>query len=102
MPGGGRETLLSYFAAVAGPVKVAEPLDQPSLRLVNQRLSGTRIGASAQRQKAPVFHATIDQRQSPHSPRIKSRRNVADLMNPKLPGFNRFSNHLLHSEALTQ
>ena len=33
------------------PVKVAEPRDQPSLRLVNQRLSGTRIGANAQRQK---------------------------------------------------
>src|SRR5436853_4162617 len=35
-------------------------------------------------------------------PRIKSRRIVADLMNPELLRFNRFSNPLLHSEALTQ
>ena len=52
--------------------------------------------------KTPVFDTTIDQRQSRHSPRIKSRRNVADLMNPERLRFNRFSNPLLHSEALTQ
>src|SRR5256884_9567950 len=42
------------------------------------------------------------QRQLSHSPKIKSRRNVADLMHPELLRFNRFSNSLLHSEALTQ
>jgi hypothetical protein len=31
---------------------ITAPRDQPSLRLVNQRLSGTRIGANAQRQNA--------------------------------------------------
>ena len=32
----------------------------------------------------------------------KSRRNVADLINPELPRLNRFSSHSLHSDALTQ
>src|SRR6202158_5024218 len=45
---------------------------------------------------------TADQGQRGRPTKMKSRQDVADLTNPELPGLNRFSNHGLHSEALTQ
>src|SRR6202158_430266 len=45
---------------------------------------------------------TADQGQRGRPTKMKSRQDVADLTNPELPGLNRFSNHGLHSDVLTQ
>jgi hypothetical protein len=61
------QLLQASAAATTASLSTRRLAISPSLRLVNQRLSGTRTGASAQRQKRRVFLTTIDQRRPDRS-----------------------------------
>src|SRR5258708_17368134 len=79
------------------------PAASPPLPLGKPNVKRNAMPAPTDDAKNADFPAkTTDQGQRGRSTKMKSRQDVADLTNPELPRLNRFSNHGLHSDVLTQ
>jgi hypothetical protein len=76
------------------------PRDQSLVALGESTVNGT-APAPVHGAKNAGFRYNHRSTQPRHSTKMNPGRNVADLINPELPGFNRFSNHGLHSVART-